>query len=149
MFGIASLLFTVLISAPSHAPSTDAPALKQQISALLGKYAHKDVAGIMAMLDDGPVLFMGTDLSEVEPSRDGIKRLLNSDFKRWDSSRFGTYKDFFVRSSGDMATAFFDVPWEAKTKGSSHTFDIRLATVWHRTAHGWRLMQLLNAAPST
>lgn len=151
MFAISSLLLTALLSAPAQTPSANAvtPALKRQVRALLDDYAHKNIPGIMAMLDEGPVLFMGTGESEVAPSRASIRRFLSNDFKLWDSSQFGAYSDFFVRCSGDMASAFLDVPWQAAENGKTRRFTIRLATVWHRSAHGWKLMQMLNAVPGS
>jgi hypothetical protein len=73
---------------------------------------------------------------------------LKNDFKLWDSSQFGEFKDFYVRSSGNIATAFFDVPWEATMKGQSRHFIIRMATVWHKSAGKWKLAQVLNAVPT-
>ena len=141
----ALMLVAALAASPPQPPRDPAPALQQQVRVLLNDYSQKDVPGILAMLGAGPVLFMGTDVSEVASSRAAIQQLLDNDFKGWTTSRFGPFKNFFVRSSGDMATALFDVPWTATMNGQNHTFTIRLATVWQNTAQGWRLVQALNA----
>lgn len=145
MIGLSTVVLAVALASPAAQPPDPAPALQQQARVLLNDYSQKDVPGILAMLGDGPVLFMGTDISEVATSRVAIQGLLNNDFKGWTTSRFGPFKNFFVRSSGDMATALFDVPWAATTNGTTHTFTIRLATVWQNTSHGWKLVQVLNA----
>lgn len=139
------MLVASLAASPAPHPRDLAPALQQQARVLLNDYSHKDAPGIIGMLGDGPVLFMGTDVSEVASSRASIKELLENDFKGWTTSSFGPFKSFFIRSSGDMATALFDVPWAATMNGTTRTFTIRLATVWQNTPQGWRLVQALNA----
>ena len=141
---------------PIHAaaaPATQAdPALtallKQQTQMLLDDYAHKNVASIVSMLDDGGVLMMGNDIAEVAPSRAQVAQLLENDFALWKSSEFGEPRSFFVQTGGDMATATLDVPWTAQTAAGSRTFVIRLVTVWHHSGGGWKLTEIVNYVPT-
>ena len=116
---------------------------------MLDDYSHKNVDGIMQMLDARNVVMMGTDIAEVAASRNAVETLLRNDFKLWDTSQFGRFKDFYVQSSPTMATAFFDVPWQATTGGQTRTFTIRLVTTWRKVGQNWKLTQILNTVPTT
>jgi len=125
------------------------PGIKERVRHLLDDYSRKDVDRIMRVLDDRNVLMIGTDVSEVAGSRQTIETLLRNDFKLWDTSQFGQFKDFYVQSSDTMATAFFDVPWQATTGGQTRSFTIRLVTTWRKAGNDWKLTQILNTVPTT
>ena len=145
---VLGLLQTTPATQPSTASTTQSQ-IKTLTRELLDAYSRKDTGRIMSMFDSQNVLMMGADVAEVAPSRDAIATLLRNDFALWDTSAFGDFKDFYVQSSETMATAFFDVPWEATTGGQSRRFVIRLATVWRNESGEWKLIQVLNAVPTT
>ena len=146
-----TLVLGFLQTTPATQPSTPNPPqtrIKTLTRELLDAYSRKDTQGIMSMFDSQNVLMMGTDMGEVAPSRDAIAALLRKDFALWDTSAFGDVKDFYVQTSETMATAFFDVPWEATTRGQTRHFVIRVATVWRHEGGEWKLAQVLNAVPT-
>ncbi len=146
----ATALFLVLmsVSQPVQANAALRGELRTQISRLLQRYQQKDISGVLGMLDTEGVLMMGTDVSEVATSRHAIEQLLRSDFMRWDSSSFGTAQIIFMRASGSIATAYFDVPWTATNRLQKRLYVIRMATTWHKIGKRWKLAQLTNSVPT-
>jgi hypothetical protein len=150
---IVALGLALLVTpSPAGAKTTAADSssqFKQRVRVLLDDYSRKDVAGIIRMLDERNVMMMGTDISEVASSKKTVEALLENDFRLWDTSRFGEIRNFYVESSDTMATAFFDVPWEASTGSQSRRFIIRLVTTWRKSGGDWKLTQILNTVPTT
>jgi ketosteroid isomerase-like protein len=135
------------VCVPAFAASAPAPGseLRARIVTLLGDYGRKDADGIVAMLDPAEAVVMGTASTEVATTPAAIRALLESDFRGWDRSRFGDLRNYSVRASGDIATAFFDVPWTATAGSGDRSYVLRVASTWHWDGASWRLAQWTNA----
>ena len=126
----------------------DEKPLREKIRLLLDAYGKKDVSRLMSLFDEKDVLMMGADASEVADTKAAIEKLLNDDFRLWETSEFGEFKNFYAAFSGKTATAFFDVPWQAQAGGAARSFLIRFATVWRKKDGEWKLAQIMNAVPT-
>jgi ketosteroid isomerase-like protein len=145
---MALLLIVGAAVCPSAlAASTPDPGsvLRSRIVALLDDYGRKDADGIVAMLDPADAVVMGTVSTEVATTPAAVRALLESDFRGWDHSRFGEIRHDSVRASGDIATAFFDVPWTATAGSQDRSYVLRIASTWHWDGTTWRLAQWTNA----
>ncbi|MDE3063549.1 MAG: nuclear transport factor 2 family protein [Acidobacteriota bacterium] len=128
-----------------HASEGD---LRARIRQMLDLYASKDVSGLTGSLADEDILLMGSDLREVCTTREQVGRLLQQDFSQWDSASFGPVGAIFSRNSGDLVTAFFDVPFTFHKGLHGQTVALRFATVWRKTSEGLKLVQIMNAVPT-
>ncbi|MBV8489511.1 MAG: DUF4440 domain-containing protein [Candidatus Eremiobacteraeota bacterium] len=150
---IASMLLAALVTVLPASPATANPpvtpdaALMPSINQLLNAYSAKDVDGVLAMLAS-PAAVYGSAEKEVYTTPDGFATLLSSDYRQWDSSRFGEPFNMNVRTFGDTATAFFDAPFTMNIHGQVVTVTIRFATVWVLQKGQWRLAQIANFAPT-
>ena len=102
----------------------------------------------MKLVADDEILVMGSDLSEVCSSRAQVEELLRNDFMLWDSSSSGALGPVSTQRSGELVTAFFDVPFMLRRGGNEQTVVIRFATVWKKTPHGLKLVQSANTTPT-
>jgi ketosteroid isomerase-like protein len=147
MITTALLLFS-LITGPGNMASTDA-SLMQSIRAVLTAYSRKDVDGVLErMLPEHPVMY-GSSVNEVYNTPKGIRSLLASDYRQWDTSRFGELQNVNVEIDGTMATAFFDAPFSMNSHGHVLNVVIRFATVWRKAGGTWLLAQSANFVPTS
>jgi ketosteroid isomerase-like protein len=141
-------LILFLCAANPQATHASENELQSRIRQLLDLYARKDAAGVMKLVADEQVLVMGSDLSEISTSREQTADLFRDDFKLWDSSSFGALGKIYSHTSGNLVTAFFDVPFMFRRGKSEQTVVIRFATVWKKTRRGLELVQSLNTTPT-
>ncbi|MDE2481062.1 MAG: DUF4440 domain-containing protein [bacterium] len=145
-----SILLTIAlaaaIAAPCSAHGKADPAVVARVNQLLDAYSQKQIGTVMAMLDPGAAMY-GTALKEFYTTPRGIAALLSSDYRQWNSSRFGAPRNVTTEASGDLQSVFFDAPFAIVTaEGRKRAFTVRFATVWHRDPAGqWRLIQSMNA----
>lgn len=146
-------LCLVLVSAalisfhPLHAAAKDDD-VAGKVHHLLALYSHKDIIGVMSLVGDGNIVVMGSDLSEVCTNRQQVEEMLRNDFQLWDSAFFGDLRNMFIQRSGDLVTAFFDVPFTLRRDGNEQSVVIRFATVWRKTRNGLKLVQSSNTVPT-
>jgi ketosteroid isomerase-like protein len=145
----ATFLAVLCAAVSTPALAADAPvpgsALHARIVGLLDDYGRKDADGIEAMLDPADAVVMGTMSTEVATTPAAIRSLLESDFRGWDRSQFGDLINYSIRASGDIATAFFDVPWTATAGSLNRSYVLRIASTWRWDGTTWRLTQWTNA----
>lgn len=118
------------------------------IHQLLDLYARKDVTGLMNLISKDGVLVMGSDLSEVCTTPEQVRELLRNDFLQWQSASFGNPRHIFTQRSGNLVTAFFDVPFTIQRGEERQSFVIRFSTVWRKESGGLKLIQSATTVPT-
>ncbi len=140
-------------SAPCPAAAPAAPAvavdetaaIRDRVRALLASYAGNDVEAVLRLCDLDQIAIYGSDVSEVARGADAVRQMMADDFKLWGSAQFGEPRELEVRQGGDLATAFFNVPFRA---GGQKELVVRVATVWHKEGGAWRLTESSNTVPT-
>lgn len=133
-------------SAMPQALRLDADRVQARVDELLAAYARNDVEAVLAMLDPRAVTVYGSDVVEFYTRPDEVRRMMRDDFRLWRSAEFGAPRDLSVRVAGELATAFFHVPFRA---GGGREVVVRFATVWRRDGDRWLLTQSANTVPTT
>ncbi len=147
MLTTALLLFS-LVTTPIGNTAADS-SLTQSIRAVLTAYGNKDIDGVLKrMVPDHPVMY-GSGVSEVYTTQTGIRRFLRSDYRQWDSSKFGALQNLNVDVEGATASAFFDAPFTMNSHGHVLNVVVRFATVWHKIDGTWLLAESANFVPGT
>lgn len=142
-----ALAAIALLALPAQAGSTDTAkaAVQQRVTQLLHDYAANRPAAVLAMLDPHGFVVYGSDVAEVVRTPREVRELMANDFKLWHTATFGTPANMDIRVVGDMASAFFDVPFSA---GGRPPITVRFCTVWRERGGKWMLVQSANAVPT-
>jgi uncharacterized protein (TIGR02246 family) len=109
---LAALLLSLLIvscAAPTTAASSDEDAIRKTLVALNAACAARDLPAFIALFDDddGKVLFVGSDESEVFHGRQGAAGFMKGLFELPFTFAFDL-KHVTVRQTGDYAWVFVD-----------------------------------------
>jgi ketosteroid isomerase-like protein len=151
----STLLLLVLLTAsclavlPARATGGDDDAIKAGVRRLLKAYSDKDLPGVMALVAPDEILMMGSDLAEISDTREKVEAILKDDFLLWTTASFGHIAALSIKSSGGLASAFYEVPFTVKRgSGRPETLVVRFATVWRLQNGEWKLIQLMNAVPT-
>jgi ketosteroid isomerase-like protein len=112
---------------------------------LLTAYAADDTKAVLALVETNHLSLYGSDIAEVVKSDEELATMMTDDFALWRTARFGAIQDLSVRVGGELATAFFDVPFSV---GDRPPVLVRFATVWHRVGARWLLTQSSNCVPT-
>lgn len=140
---LAAALSSCVTVLPSN--STDREAIGDRVQGLLAAYGANDQLGIVGMVDPYVFSFYGSDISEVAHSPAELRRLMDDDFALWHSATFGPPANLDIRISGELATAYLDVPFSA---GGAPPVRVRLYTTWHKMKGKWLLTQAASSVPT-
>jgi ketosteroid isomerase-like protein len=109
----------------------------------LDAYVKGDAGAVMAVVDGGTVAY-GSDAAEVFRGRDGVAKMLKEDGQLWRGSAvIGEMKDVSVVEKGELATIFFNAPFQV---GGRPAIPVRFSMVWRRKGGHWLLLQSQSAA---
>jgi len=119
-------------------------AVTQRVDLLLSRYARNDQVGVVAMLDPGRFVMLGTNFNEKMSTPAELRSQMDHDFSAWGSAAFTDVRDMDVRVGSDLATAVFTLTFSA---ASGPSLPVRLCTTWHKVNGEWMLTQSASAIP--
>ena len=125
--------------------------IKTRIDSFLVSYSKKDMNTIISMLSSSNEFnFLGSDVSEINKSKQDFQNQLDQDWKLFDSIDFGEIRNFSIRISecGDLAVAVFDAPMTVVVKGNQSKFFFRMSSTFIKENGLWQLVQGLGSIPS-
>ena len=117
-----------------------------RINEFLQCYAKNDQEGVLALLDPVEFLIFGSDISEIVTSTDSLRTMMVNDFALWQSAEFGAIENLNIRCVGDLATAFFHVPFSA---AGGPAIRVRVCMTWRYVSGEWLLTQSANTVPTS
>jgi len=132
--------------------AVEVEAIKSQIEQFVKAYEARDIElalGFISTAED--LLVFGTDQAEVITSRSDFEKQLTDDMQLFESIKSGERKSLSIQISncGDLASAYYELPFEVTVSGETSTFLLRFAQTF-RNEHGdWRIVQSLASSPST
>lgn len=119
--------------------------VEDRLTQLLAAYAANDQEQIVRMLDPVQFTIYGSDLSEVIRTPADLRQMMTDDFRLWRTAKFGELQDLDIRVQGNLASAFFHVPFSA---GGQPPLSVRFSTVWRKIDGQWFLTQSANTVPT-
>lgn len=154
---ILVLLSIVLIAgcAPQKLTNEQIATEKKAIEGLITKfhsaYQAKDVTGITDLFSKGELMFFGTDSAEVLKNASDVQKEFKADSELVGSAKLGTIRNLSIQvaSSGDLASAVYEVPGDLVTADKSSHALIRFAMTFKKEKNVWKIVQGEGAVATT
>jgi len=126
-------------------------AIKSQIAKFFNAYEARDVETAKSVVSSsGDFLAFGTDAAEVMKSQSDFEKQVEDDLQLFESVKSGELKNLSVQisNSGDLASAYYEMPLEATIGGETSNFMLRFAHTFRKENGEWRMVQSIASSPS-
>jgi ketosteroid isomerase-like protein len=128
----------------SERAAAEKKAVEAQIVKFLDAYAAKDWEPIKSVVStSSEFLLFGTDSAEVIKSAADFETQIKTDWQLFESPKHGELRNLSIQiaNGGDLASAVYEVPFDAAIGGQNMHLLFRFATTWKKENNEWRMIQ--------
>lgn len=123
-------------------------AVMEAVDRYLRAYARKDVTGCMVFVcEEGPVLMLGTNDDEVFSDRESLRKAYERDFASMDGIVVGSYRSSYVKTDGQVASVFVEIPFTYQSGGKEVKTLFRMALGLVKEDGSWRMCSGMTSVP--
>ncbi len=118
------------------------------VAKFLDDYSRRDIESCMnAVAASTPVLMFGTNENEVMKTPDEIRSAFERDFDSMADTRWGKYRNVYVRAASTLACVIIEAPISYQSEGKRVETLFRYALTVVREGNQWKICAGLTSVP--